>query len=95
MSNKYRPSNGTEGEIFMKCFCSRCSREEGCTIWLDTMTYDTDDPEYPPEWIYQGKEPVCTAYQVAAEEISQEPTPPPQKPERPKVPGEQMEMWHR
>lgn len=67
MPDKYRPSNGTEGEMFMQRWCGRCAAFDDCPIWIDTMTYDTDDPEYPAEWIYQGKNPVCTAYQVAAE----------------------------
>lgn len=51
---KYRPSNGTEGMIFMDKFCD---------IISNTMAYDINDPEYPKEWIYNEKnEPVCTKW---------------------------------
>lgn len=63
MSTKpYRPSNGTEGEMFMEEFCFHCARdakfretqdgEDGCPILADTYVYEKDDPKYPKEWVY-------------------------------------------
>jgi len=52
---KYRPSNGTEGEMFMEQFCYQCTHDhvDGpyCDIIARTMAFDADDPEYPEEWI--------------------------------------------
>lgn len=57
----YRPSNGTEGEIFMSCFCHRCELDKGfrenpeefdsCPIVADAFAYSIDDPSYPKEWV--------------------------------------------
>jgi hypothetical protein len=61
MTVPYRPSNGTEGDIFMSRFCHRCARdvefrddpEEGvsCPILLAAFAYYTSDPHYPKEWV--------------------------------------------
>lgn len=73
----YRPSNGTEGEMFMERFCYRCKRdaefqktghgEEGCTIVLKTLFLDVDEIGYPPEWISDDAvgliNPRCTAFE--------------------------------
>lgn len=63
----YRPSNGTEGEIFQEQFCYQCkndSEEEGCDILLRSMVHQINEPEYPTEWIYdENKQPVCTAFE--------------------------------
>ena len=64
--SKYRPSNGTEGEIFIGHFCEHCRKDlvnEGCKIQLRTMAFDIDEPEYPREWVYgaDGK-PTFTAF---------------------------------
>jgi hypothetical protein len=69
----YRPSNGTEGEIFMLGWCARCavdrrSREDGgwgCAIATMTMAVGIDDPEYPVEWRQDGPQgPRCTAWET-------------------------------
>jgi len=65
--DKYRPSNGTEGEFFMEQFCYRCTKYEwdkGCDIQLRTMFFDVEDDEYPQEWQYDetGK-PTCTDFE--------------------------------
>ena len=73
----YRPSNGTEGAIFMASFCNRCSRDDAfqkgegssCPIVAATLTFNDDDPRYPPEWvrdIEDGEWPGtarCTAFE--------------------------------
>lgn len=77
MPYPYRPSNGTEGEIFMERFCYRCKRdaafqenqdgEYGCPIILATMTHNVDEPGYPPEWISDDDcglvNPRCTQFE--------------------------------
>ena len=63
---KYRPSNGTEGEIFRTWFCDRCTKDanEDCRILDETFLYDVDDPEYPSEWQYgEDGQPKCTAFE--------------------------------
>lgn len=69
---RYRPSNGTEGEGFIGCWCEECERdaqytdatpELGCQILARTFVFDVDDPNYPAEWTYDaGDNPCCTAF---------------------------------
>lgn len=70
---KFRPSNGTEGEIFMDAFCYRCIHEKWshtqndndakCGILSATMIYDYKDEKYPSEWTFaENGYPVCTAW---------------------------------
>lgn len=82
---KYRPSNGTEGLLFMDAFCRRCQRDkamregadfdecddnERCQIIADTFAYNIEDPEYPTAWQY-GKDgqPCCTQFIEAGNPI--------------------------
>ena len=62
----YRPSNGTEGDIFQAHWCENCRRESEahpCKILTSTMAFNIGDPEYPKEWIYSDSgEPTCTAF---------------------------------
>ena len=86
--DKYRPSNGTEGECFFAAWCRNCQRDkamregvdieecddnERCDIIANTFAYDVEDQEYPVEWQY-GKDgqPRCTAFVPAGDPI---PTP--------------------
>lgn len=80
---KYRPSNGTEGEMFYRAWCYRCQRDKAmsqgcdfdqcddddlCKIVGDTMAFDVDDPRYPIEWSYgPDGHPRCTAFVPAGE----------------------------
>jgi hypothetical protein len=65
---KYRPSNGTEGEMFMEKFCYNCQHddpdnEKFCEILTRTMAFDVDEDEYPKEWQYgTDGQPVCTEF---------------------------------
>lgn len=69
---RYRPSNGTEGEIFQGDWCSRCERDrpsregdpsEGCSILVKVYALPIDDPAYPEEWTYgPDGQPLCTAF---------------------------------
>jgi hypothetical protein len=60
----YRPSNGTEGMIFMDEHCDKCfhDRNEDCEIIVASMLYDTNEPEYPKEWRYISNNPTCTKF---------------------------------
>lgn len=68
---KYQPSNGDEGEMFMERWCALCSKdnldhetfEGGCPIIAYTMALQVDDPDYPKEWVISPDgQPVCTAF---------------------------------
>jgi hypothetical protein len=82
---KYRPSNGTEGECFISSWCGQCVRDksaregapledcddnEVCNIIARTFAHEVSDPEYPGEWQY-GKDgqPCCTAFVLAGQPI--------------------------
>lgn len=63
----YRPSNGTEGDMFEGQFCNRCHRDQDendpCEIRLLTHGLRTDEAGYPTEWIYdRNGRPTCTAF---------------------------------
>ena len=64
----YRPSNGTEGEMFACEFCYRCSRygndEDGyCDIQIRSFWSDIGEPDYPAEWVFDAEGyPTCTAF---------------------------------
>ncbi len=65
----YRPSNGTEGEIFMGQWCARCQHDDyhdggdGCPIIGNTMALAVDHPDYPKEWREEGPQgPRCTNF---------------------------------
>lgn len=60
----YRPSCGSEGADFISSWCCGCERDknEDCQIVADTFMYDTDEPEYPQQWVYGDKGPECTAW---------------------------------
>lgn len=68
----YRPSNGTEGEMFMSRWCARCAKdnlnpdtgEGGCEIIANAFAFDIADAEYPREWRYVDGEPVCAAFEA-------------------------------
>lgn len=81
---KFRPSNGTEGDIFFANWCHQCARDkamsegkdydectddEMCKIIGASMSYDITDAEYPPEWIRKDGIPTCTAFVKAGESI--------------------------
>ena len=62
---KYSPSSGTEGMWVFEKNCANCkhdTEENACEIIMMTMLHDTDESEYPKEWIYKKEEPTCTAY---------------------------------
>ena len=68
----YRPSNGTEGEMFYARWCEDCkhdaeyrkTQENGCKILAATMLFSTDDAEYPKEWTHdENGQPCCMAFE--------------------------------
>lgn len=78
----YRPANGSEGDCFTSHFCDRCIHDRaarqgdyanGCEIYLRSMAFDINDPEYPTEWVTIDGEPTCTAFM---EDGGDEPEPP-------------------
>lgn len=80
----YRPSNGTEGEIFMGQWCARCLRDKerregdafaGCDIITMTMAFDIDHPSYPKAWVQDDDgQPSCLEF--TAEDESDQPLDP-------------------
>lgn len=66
MTERYRPSNGTDGEFFYEGWCAKCERERPsrqCSILTRTFICNIDDPEYPTEWVYGPNDvPCCTAF---------------------------------
>lgn len=62
----YRPSNGTEGYLFMEEFCERCELyddDDGCGILERSFWNDIDEPDYPREWVFDANGcPTCTAF---------------------------------
>lgn len=73
-SKPYRPSNGTEGEIFEAQFCSQCEHEaawrrddlkhDACKIHARVYAFGINDPQYPKEWIEDEDGPHCTAFLI-------------------------------
>ena len=61
---KYRPSNGTEGEMFHAVYCDECRFwKDPCMIAADVFFYDIDDEDYPVEWQYgPDGQPTCTGF---------------------------------
>jgi hypothetical protein len=50
----YRPSNGTEGMVFVRRFCARCVKESEdypCDIRRRALVFQIGEPQYPTEWI--------------------------------------------
>jgi hypothetical protein len=82
---KYRPGNGTEGELFISSWCGNCARDHGmlkglpleecddnqvCDIIARTYTYNLNDAEYPTEWQYGADgQPRCHAFVEACQPI--------------------------
>jgi len=68
----YRPSNGTEGEMFMERFCYQCKHDQEwlenetnpCQILNASLFFCIDDKEYPKEWVFDpGGVPTCTKFE--------------------------------
>lgn len=68
---KYRPSNGSEGDMFMDRWCSDCKRDHlTCEIIAAANCFDTADDNYPPEWTYrEDGQPCCTAHEESQPDV--------------------------
>jgi hypothetical protein len=71
MSRPYRPSNGTEGELFCEQFCYRCVHDvdENCPILAATLVYQVGDEGYPNEWVQDEGVPCCTAFLAIGDDV--------------------------
>lgn len=67
----YRPSNGTESEMFCEQWCRRCMADkdyrendgESCPIIVNAFVYQNCDADYPPKWKHDhAGRPICTAF---------------------------------
>jgi hypothetical protein len=76
VSQPYQPSNGFEGDLFMRDWCAMCQRDaafranpddaDGCEIVAMTMALKVNDPDYPREWQYAADgQPICTAFEAS------------------------------
>ena len=74
----YRPSNGTEGELFQEGWCYHCKRDipfqidpdshDGCPILAAALSGKV------PQWIFKDRTPICTEFEDA--EIPDDPLSP-------------------
>ena len=53
----YYPSNGTEGMQFESVFCSGCSREKSCFVFLQALNNGASK-----HWLVHERRPVCTVF---------------------------------
>ena len=69
----YRPSNGTEMQIFQCNWCEKCewwplapADPNQCGIFAMAIVHEVEDPEYPKEWVVESEDNpffgVCTAF---------------------------------
>ena len=62
---KWRPSNGTEGEIFAWVWCDKCEKDkdDACKIRTAVAAFVVEHEKYPSEWQYgKNGQPICTAF---------------------------------
>jgi hypothetical protein len=70
MSKPYRPSNGSESEIFQWNWCFCCTKDteaSPCDILGRSFWHNIGDLEYPTEWIVDDdglSNPRCTAFEA-------------------------------
>ena len=69
MIQKYRPSNGAEGECFQEDFCYKCQfyqEEAGCPILNATTVYDVANEKYPNQWTAGDgfENPICSGFRI-------------------------------
>jgi len=76
---RYEPSNGTEGEIFMSEWCRQCARDRAMREGEPETECDDDElctiiaanfAGEAKEWVYgTDGQPMCTAFVKASSEI--------------------------
>ena len=64
---KWRPSNGTEGDMFQEMYCRKCQKDEIngeiCDILTYSFFFDIDHENYPNELqIGCDGQPMCIAF---------------------------------
>jgi hypothetical protein len=60
----YRPSNGTESDIFMGTWCRGCRKNSWCRIIDRSMIFDEEDKGYPRALrIGDNGQPECTSFE--------------------------------
>ena len=60
----YRPSNGTEGEIFEHKWCSACHFNGPCRVFLTAMAFNENEKGYPKELVVgPDGQPECTKFE--------------------------------
>lgn len=69
MAKPYRPSNGTEGEIFHECFCYQCALygdpdSDMMPCQIQGLALSGGQPE---QWIEDENGPRCTAFTLDPE----------------------------
>jgi hypothetical protein len=63
IGQKWRPSNGAEGGIFMEIWCEQCRKNGNCPIIDASFWNELPDPGYPAELQYRADgQPQCTAF---------------------------------
>jgi hypothetical protein len=59
----YRPSNGTEGDIFESQWCLGCHFNGRCGVLIYSMGYAADEKGYPKELVIgPDGQPECTKF---------------------------------
>ena len=64
---KWRPSNGTEGEIFTHSWCRKCKKDakHDCKILAATLAFNVAENGYPAEWQYGNDgQPMCAGFEA-------------------------------
>jgi len=69
MIQKYRPSNGSEGECFQEEFCYKCQFYDdyfGCPILNATAVFDVANKKYPNQWTADDgfENPTCSGFRI-------------------------------
>ena len=72
-TEKYQPSNASEGCSFLATFCDHCKHDHydhkndenvrACKILMHSIIYSSEEKECPKEWTYNDQGPTCTKYE--------------------------------
>lgn len=61
---KWRPSNGTDFDLFSAAMCHNCQGKDSCMIVPLTKAFNVDDEDYPEDWVINDAgQPTCTAFE--------------------------------
>lgn len=70
----YRPTNASEGDVFMGVWCARCERDrghrenpetsDGCPILIATLGYSINHPDYPAAWVVVDGKAICSEFEA-------------------------------